>query len=297
VQGTTYYIAIDGKNGARGSIYLGWSLSPQPGDATLLAAGDIGRCDSTADDSTGSLLGQYPSATVAALGDIAYENATTAEVACFDRAWGGAKSRIRPSLGDHDYGTAGAAPYFAYFGATAGAAGAGYYSYDLGPWHVVALNTNCAKVGGCSAGSPEEKWLRADLRAHRNRCILAYAHEPLFSSAEGGDADVKPFWDALSAYGADVVLDGDKHLYERFAPQTPSGAADQSNGIREFIVGTGGAVPFATPPGRAANSESLNTGTYGVLKLVLHRDGYDWQFLPAAGASFTDSGHGTCGTR
>ena len=292
-EGVTYYIAVDGKNGARGSIYLGWWLAREPPDATLLAAGDIGRCDSTNDEATGALLGQYPSATVAALGDIAYENGTTAELGCFDRAWGAAKARIRPVPGDHDYGTAGAAPYFSYFGAAAGAPGSGYYSYELGAWHVVALNTNCDQIGGCGVGSPQERWLRADLRAHRSQCTLAYSADPLFASAGGGNAAIKPLWQALYDNGTDVVVAGDSHYYERFAPQTPSGVADP-NGIREFIAGTGGGTLFGTPLSRAANSEFVQTGTYGVMRLTLHADGYGWTFLPVAGSTFTDSGIGEC---
>ena len=291
-QGQTYYIAVDGKAGARGSVYLGWSLTPPAGDETLLAAGDIGRCDSTFDDATGAMFDQFPTSPVAALGDIAYENGTAAEVQCFDRAWGKAKSRIRPVPGDHDYGTPGAAPYFAYFGASAGATGKGYYSYELGRWHIVALNANCAEVGGCGVGSPQEQWLRNDLRAQRSRCILAYASDPLFASVGGQEAALAPLWQALAAYGADVVLGGDRHYYERFGPQTPSGTAS-STGIREFIVGTGGAPLLATPSTRAANSELIGV-SYGLLRLVLHPDSYDWQFLPAAGGTFTDAGHGDC---
>jgi hypothetical protein len=291
-QGRTYWIAVDGKGGARGSIYLGWTLAPSPGDTTLLAAGDIGRCDSTNDDATGAMLGQFPTSTVAALGDIAYENGTTAELGCFDRAWGAAKSRIRPVPGDHDYGTAGAAPYFAYFGASAGASGAGYYSYELGQWHIVALNANCAQAGGCGAGSPQEQWLRTDLRANRSRCTLAYTSDPRFASSGGPETALAPLWQALAAYGADVMLGGDRHYYERFAPQTAAGVADPT-GIREFIVGTGGAPLLSMPPSLAANSERIGI-SYGLLRLVLHPDSYDWQFLPAPGGTFTDGGHGDC---
>jgi hypothetical protein len=298
-QGTWYYIAVDGRAApgaapARGSIYLDWWLSPPPGDATLMAAGDISRCDGTADEATASILGQYPSATVAAVGDLAYENGSTAEYGCYDSSWGAAKSRTRPVPGDHDYGTPGAAPYFSYFGAAAGAVGKGYYSYELGGWHVIALNSNCDQVGGCGVGSAEEVWLRNDLRAHRNSCILTYMQSALYASSGQSDPTVKPFWQALYENGADVIIDGDSHYYERFAPQDPNGAANTTNGISEFIVGTGGAVLFPTPTGRLPNSQILNATTYGVLRLVLHTTGYDWQFMPAAGGTLTDSGRGTC---
>ena len=297
--GTIYYIAVDGHADpggapARGSIFLDWWLSSPPGDATLLAAGSISRCDAANDEATGALLGQYPDATVAALGDLTNVAGTAAEFGCYDQSWGAAKSRTRPVPGNQDYGTAGAAPYYSYFGAQAGAQGLGYYSYDLGGWHVVALNTNCSQVGGCGAGSPEEQWLRQDLRANANSCTVAYMHDSLFTSSGQPATAVQPLWQALYDNGADLVLSGDSHYYERFAPQTPAGAADSTKGIAEFIVGTGGAALTSLPSTRAANSQVVNASSYGVLKLLLHPSGYEWQFLPAGGSTFTDTGRGAC---
>jgi len=189
----------------------------------------------------------------------------------------------------------GAAYYFSYFGAAAGDPKTGYYSYELGSWHIVALNSECEAIGGCDTGSTQEKWLRADLAAHPAACTLAYFHKPLFSSGgkHGDDPSVKPLWQALYDANADVVIGGHDHDYERFAPQDPDGEADAKRGIREFVAGTGGKNhrPFETPH---ANSEVRDATAFGVLKLTLKRDGYDWQFLPEAGKTFTDSGSGTC---
>jgi 3',5'-cyclic AMP phosphodiesterase CpdA len=188
-----------------------------------------------------------------------------------------------------------AAGYFGYFGAVAGDPAQGWYSYDIGSWHVVVLNSNCARVGGCIAGSPQEQWLQADLAAHPAACTLAYWHHPRWSSGtnHGSNASVDAFWRDLYAAGVEVVLNGHEHNYERFAPQTPDGAADPESGIREFVVGTGGRSHY---PMAAAlpNSDVRNTDTFGVLALTLHADGYDWEFVPEAGQSFTDSGSGTC---
>jgi hypothetical protein len=271
--------------------------TPTPGsgvDATLIAAGDIAFCGSSGDEATAALLDTL-SGTVITLGDNVYESATTAEFAqCYDPTWGRAKARTHPATGNHEYASGNAAGYYAYFGAAAGDAAMGYYSYDVGSWHVIALNAQCAFVGGCGAGSPQEQWLRADLQAHPAACTLAYWHQPRFSSGEHGNhTTYQPFWQALYEAGADVVLNGHDHDYERFSPQTPSGALDSSAGIREFVSGTGGKsqYPILIP---IANSEAQNSDTYGVLKLTLHATSYDWQFVPVAGATFTDSGSGSC---
>ena len=200
-----------------------------------------------------------------------------------------------PSPGNHEFHSSSAAPYFDYFGANAGDPKTGYYSYDLGAWHVIVLNSECVEVGGCQAGSAEEKWLRADLSAHPAACTISYWHKPLFSSGakHGNDPEIKPFWKDLYQSKATLVVNGHDHDYERFAPQDPDGRADSGRGIREFVVGTGGKShrPFATP---LATSEVRNADTYGVLKLTLHPHGYDWEFLPEAGKSFRDSGTGIC---
>jgi hypothetical protein len=166
----------------------------------------------------------------------------------------------------------------------------GYYSYNLGTWHIIALNSEV----GYTASSAQVQWLRADLAANQNVCTLAYWHHPRFSSGQHGNiARSQPFWDALYEYGADVVLNGHDHTYERFAPQNPNGQADANRGIREFVVGTGGAglYPFPTIQ---PNSQVRNNTTYGVLKLTLHSTSYDWQFVPIAGQTFTDSGSSNC---
>jgi 3',5'-cyclic AMP phosphodiesterase CpdA len=205
-------------------------------------------------------------------------------------------ARTRPAPGNHEYYTSGASGYFGYFGSAAGDSSLGYYSYDLGQWHVVVLNTNDqCKYVSCSAGSEQEKWLQADLAAHPAQCTLAYFHYPLFTSGNyaPGISTVRPLWDDLYSGGADVVLNGHDHLYERFAPQTPSGAEDQARGIREFVVGTGGAEHYGIKAVQP-HSEVRNTDTFGVLKLTLHASSYDWQFVPEANKTFTDSGSTSC---
>ena len=204
------------------------------------------------------------------------------------------KERTKPSPGNHEYETPGASGYFNYFGAAAGDPEEGYYSYDLGSWHVISLNSNCSSVpGGCAAGSPQEQWLKADLAAHSNTCTLAYWHHPRFSSGvHGDDTSVAPFWDALYLAGADVVLNGHDHDYERFAPQNPSGQADPAQGIREFVVGTGGAE-LRNFSRIKPNSEAQVEQKNGVIKMTLRPDGYDWQFLTAS-AGMAESGTGQC---
>ncbi len=289
------------------------ALAPTPGapaaaapasDAVLIAAGDIASCLSSGGEATAQLVAATlapaasagVSGTVATLGDNVYERSSGEEFAtCFTPSWGAFKDRIRPAPGNHEYLTPGAQGYFDYFGAAAGTLGQGYYSYDLGAWHIVALNSQCWDVGGCGAASPQSQWLKADLAAHPAPCTLAYWHVPRFSSGFHGDSTlVQAFWDELYAAGADVVLNGHDHDYERFAPQDPQGKADPARGIREFVVGTGGRSHYPFPAGPHPNTEARNASTYGVLKLTLHSSGYDWEFVPVAGQTFTDSGSGTC---
>lgn len=263
-------------------------------DVTLVAAGDIASCPSSGDEATASLLDGIKG-TVATLGDNVYYSGTAAEFRdCYAPSWGRHKSRTQPAPGNHDYQTRGSTGYFAYFGAAAGDPAKGYYSYDLGTWHIVVVNSNCSAVGGCTTGSAQERWVRADLAANRTRCALAYWHHPRFSSGpHGSDPMMRPIWQALYDQGADVVLSGHDHDYERFAPQTPGGTADSRRGIREFVVGTGGAshYPVMTPVG---NSQVRNGDTYGVLKLTLKPAAYQWQFVPEAGKTFSDAGSGSC---
>lgn len=260
----------------------------------LVGAGDIAGCSSEGDEATAALLDGIDG-TVFTVGDNVYESGTDAEFEeCYQPSWGRHKARTYPSPGNHEYYTANASGYFHYFGAAAGEPGEGYYSYDLGEWHVVALNGMCENVGGCEADSPMVRWLEEDLSANPKTCTLAYWHHPLFSSGyNGNQPKMKPTWDTLYAANVDVVVNGHDHSYERFAPQDPNGVADSERGIREFVVGTGGINlrPFETIE---PNSEVRNADAYGVLKLTLRSTSYDWEFVPVAGETFTDSDSGEC---
>jgi hypothetical protein len=266
-------------------------------DPVFVGAGDIASCNSEGDEATTNLLDTIPG-TVYTTGDNAYDSGTALEFEnCYNPSWGRHKARTRPAVGNHEYySTTNASGYFGYFGAAAGDPSKGYYSYNLGEWHMVALNSMCEKVGGCGATSPMVKWLEQDLVANPKTCTLAYFHHPLFSSgsSHGGNSKMKPSWEVLYAADADVVLNGHVHNYERFAPQTPSGVADPAQGIREFVVGTGGKSlnSFVSP---VANSEVRDASTYGVLKLTLHPTSYDWQFVRAPNATIIgDTGSASC---
>jgi hypothetical protein len=213
---------------------------------------------------------------------------------CYQPTWGQFKARTKPAPGNHEYRLdRTAAGYFAYWGAIAGNPAQGWYSYDLGGWHVVSLNSNCAYIGGCQAGSPEETWLRADLAAHPTTCTLAYWHHARFSGGEVlSDMGMQPLWQALYDNNADLILVGHAHNYQRFAPQDASGVADPARGLREFVVGTGGRSFHGVAA--TANTEVMNNTTWGVLKLTLRNNGYDWKFIPVAGQTFTDSGTQAC---
>jgi acid phosphatase type 7 len=263
--------------------------------AVLLAAGDIAGCPDTAGaESTAQLLDGMAHDVVAPLGDQVYEDGTASEFAnCYAPTWGRHKAESRPAVGNHEYNTASAAPYFTYFGAAAGDPSKGYYSYDLGTWHVVVLNSNCTFVS-CSSTSAQADWLRSDLQANPSTCTLAYWHHPLFNSSwTGPAADVAPLWRILDDGGAELVLNGHAHDYERFARQDYTGAAS-SSGMREFIVGTGGAEPHFFTATFAANSDAHSDAGFGILKLTLRGTGYGWDFVPAAGGSFSDSGSAAC---
>src|SRR6266566_8896724 len=259
----------------------------------FIGAGNIARCDRTNDEATALLLDAYPDATVFAAGDNMNGNGSlTNFTTCYGPSWGRHKARTRPAAGEKEYKTSGAAGYFSYFGAAAGDSGKYYYSYDLGAWHIMVLNDNISMA----AGSPQEQWLRAELAANTKKCTLAYWHHPRFSSTGTNNlTSVKPLWDALYAYHADVVLDAHYNNYERFAPQSPTGVADP-NGMREFIVGTGG-QDLQKPGGAKPNSQVRNGTTYGVLLLTLDTLSYSWQFVPIAGQTFTDTGSTDCHTR
>ena len=278
----------------------GYAISKAPSPSSepssvLIGAGDIADCtDLSGAEATAKLLEQN-TGTVMAVGDLAYPDGSKENFDCYDKTWGRVKARTRPAVGNHEFHSTGATFYFKYFGAAAGDAKEGYYSYELGTWHIVVLNSECAEVGGCNAGSRQEKWLRGDLAAHPVACTLAYWHKPLFSSGgkHGDDPEIKPLWRALYEANADVVVNGHDHDYERFAPQDADAKADAQRGIREFVAGTGGKNhrPFADPH---ANSEVRNADAFGVLKLTLKPGGYDWQFIPEPGKNFTDAGSGVC---
>jgi len=266
-------------------------------DPVLVGAGDIASCDDLTGAYATAKLIEKISGTVFAVGDLAYPNGSDEDFAkCYQPTWGRFKDRTRPAPGNHEYHSGGASAYNRYFGATAGDPEKGYYSYDLGTWHILALNSECAHVGGCDAASPEGMWLREDLAQHPAGCTLAYFHKPLFSSggAHGNNLLMKPLWDALYHAGADLVINGHDHNYERFAPQDPGGKADPKHGIREFVVGSGGKNSHRAVGPAEPNSEVRNGDTFGVLKLTLHAKSYDWEFVPEAGKTFTDSGTGAC---
>ena len=307
------YVAVEGQR----SRVVDVTLRP-PGGPVVAAAGDIAcdpsnfyfnegrgmanRCHQRA---TSDLLVNAGLKAVLPLGDLQYYcGAQAAFMASYDPSWGRVKPITHPTPGNHDYqpsGGYGCAPpcgqgYFAYWGPAAGDPSRGYYSFDLGSWHLVSVNSNCEAIGGCGAGSPQERWLRADLAGHaRARCTLAYWHRPPFSSrvTPTGAPKTLALLQDLYDSGAEVLLNGDEHHYERFAPQTPKGAADPARGIREFVVGTGGEDlrPFGTP---VANGEVRRDDTFGVLELALRPASYSWQFVPEAGGSFTDSGSSPC---
>jgi uncharacterized protein YjdB len=277
--------------GQSGTSAITVTAQPPPGTGVVfVGAGDISDCGNDNDEATAKLLDAIPG-TVFTLGDNVYSSGTDAQYSqCFDPTWGRHKARTKPSPGNHDYNTSGATGYYNYWGSLAGPASRGYYSYDLGDWHIISLNSEVS----VNAGSAEEQWLRADLAASTKKCTLAYWHKPRFSSGtHGSSTTYTALWQALYDFNADVVLAGHDHNYQRFAPQTPDGVADPARGIREFVAGTGGEshYVFSTP---IANTEAYNTDTFGVLKLTLNAGSYTWEFIPVAGRTYRDSGSGSC---
>lgn len=306
--------ASDGALTASDELTVTVQAAPSPPPApvdepgvTVVAAGDIACSPSSAyfngGSGTGDLCRQASTAEVAeglgadavlALGDLQYETGTFENfMGSYDLSWGRLKGITYPVPGNHEYRVPGAAGYYRYFGPRAGDPARGYYSFDLGGWHVVALNSNCAAVGGCTAGSPQERWLRADLAANPARCTLAYWHHPRFSSGKHGDNPATAdLWAALTDAGAEFVLGGHDHHYERFAPQSAAGVADP-RGLRQFLVGTGGKDHYAVATVKPS-SEVREGGTHGVLELKLGAESYTWRFVPAAGGTFTDAGSAAC---
>jgi len=269
------------------------SMPPTPPTVTLLAVGDIGSCDGLADESVAALAVDLIGATqgvVALLGDTVYPKGTTAEFdACFDPAWQPIFSRLRPVPGNHEYETPAATGYFDEFAnLLPGDRGAGWYAYQHGDWLILALNSNCEAIGGCGPDSPQYRWLAERLAADNSNCVLAYWHHPRYSSGRHGSDDLtEPLWSLLADAGADLVLSGHDHTYERFAP---------IDGIRQFVVGTGGRslYPFEGEP--LPQTEARADDTYGLLQLSLEPGGYAWRFVPATdvGGSFTDVGDAAC---
>ena len=274
----------------------------------LAAAGDIA-CDAAAASFAGGagtatechqvsvsnaiLAGNYDA--VLALGDLQYNGGTASQFAgSYDPTWGRLKAITHPAVGNHEYGSSQAAPYFQYFGAAAGDPAKGYYSYDLGAWHLIAINSNCSQVGGCGAGSPQEAWLRSDLAAHPGGCTLAYWHHPRFSSGQhGNDTAYSAIWSDLYLAGAELVLNGHEHDYERFAPQTDTAMRNDATGIREFVVGTGGKNHYGFKTIQA-NSEVRDATSFGFLELTLSADAYTWKFVSDTPGGLNDTGSGTC---
>jgi acid phosphatase type 7 len=230
------------------------------------------------------------------VGDNVYPDGRAVEFAnCYAPSWGRFKQRTRPSPGNHDYHTSAAAAYFAYFGPVAGKPGQGWYAYDLGTWRIYALNSNCPEIGGCGTTSAQYAWLQADLAANARRCVAAYWHHPRFSSGPHGPSTrMSSILQRLYDAGADVVLAGHDHLYERFAPMTPTGAADATRGIRHFTAGMGGAPLYEPESTAAPNSQLIEADTHGVLKLTLGWSAYEWEFVAANGDTFTDRGNAGC---
>ncbi len=261
----------------------------EPDDAIFVGAGDIARCTLDGHAITAALLDDIEG-TVFTTGDNVYDNGTTSEFAnCYDSEWGRHKARTRPTAGNHDYNTTGAAPYYAYFGDLAGPAGRGYYSYDVGAWHVIALNSNVSS----GATSAQIQWLREDLAANETKCAVALWHHPVFSSGyHGNNSKMAELWRVLDSAGVDLALVGHDHNYERFAPQDYQGNANP-NGIRQIVIGTGGTNlrPFETI---RANSEVRDASTWGVLKLTLRAASYEWEFVAEPGKTFSDVGSTEC---
>ena len=276
------------------------TITPAPAPAVLIGAGDIALCGDApqyqGDDRTAaiiqSLIKEAPDAAVMVIGDAAYGDGTRAEFKnCFGPTWGQFKDRIHPALGNHEYMTDNAAPYFEYFGAAAGPVGLGYYSYDLGDWHIVVLNANCDQIA-CTPESQQVQWLRADLQNSGKQCTLAYWHQPRWSSGLTGGGFAATLWKTAVEMGVDVVVNGHDHDYERLAPMDASGAADP-RGAREFVVGTGGGE--LRDWGKInPNSEVRYNGVHGVIKFTLFPGTYQWDFIPAEDASMTDAGAGDC---
>jgi len=272
------------------------TVTPAGSTVVLAGAANVSSCGTTRDEATATLLDAIPGSVVL-VGSGAYPDGTaTAYADCYGPSWGRHKARTYPTPGNQDYNGGGASGYFSYFGAAAGDPSKGYYSFDLGDWHVIVLNTGNSAVVPYAAGSAQELWLQADLAANTKRCTLGVLHNTrFFSSGTAGwfsSSAAKALWNDLYAAGADMVLSGRLYQYERMAPQDPNGVRDDVRGIRQFNVGIGGYA--ATLPTYIAPNSEVVSAAYGVLKLTLAPDSYTWEFVPIPGSTFTDSGSGVC---
>jgi len=308
--GMTYTYRVRARDAAGNRSKLSAkAVATASSEVVVAAAGDIA-CDpsdpnyhsgagtSTAcrQRSTSNLLVNGNFDAVLALGDLQYNSGSlSAFNQVYDPSWGRVKSITYPVVGNHEYGQSNASGYFQYFGSRAGPAGKGWYSFDLGGWHIVALNSECDQIGGCTTGSPEEKWLRNDLATHPAACTIAMWHKGRYSSGHDGDNTfMQAMWADLSNAGVEILLSGHSHDYERFAPQDASGHLDNAHGVRQFIVGTGGAFFTGLGTSFDPNSQAHQNNTYGVLQLTLRSGAYDWKFLPEAGKTYSDSGTTSC---
>lgn len=258
-----------------------------------MGAGDIALCvpgaSPPAAELTARLLDRLPG-TIFTAGDNSYVTGSAAEFHdCYEPTWGRHKSRTRPVPGNHEYLSPNAAPYFDYFGTNAGPAGLGYYSYTVGPWRVLALNSEVAM----SPGSPQSQWIQAELTTGQHACTLAIFHRPLFSSGTLRDnSDTRDLWRLLYDHGVEVIINGHDHIYERFAPQDPDGRPDPTRGVRAFVVGTGGVTTY--PPATMRANSEVAFAAHGVIAFTLRERDYQWEFIPVDGMSLRDAGSGVC---
>jgi hypothetical protein len=306
----TYTYRVRARDGAGNQSKISRKLVATASSAVVVAAAGDVACDpsdSNYHNGTGTstacrqlytsnLLVNGDFDAVLALGDLQYNSASLDDFSeVYDPTWGRVKSITYPVVGNHEYGQSGASGYFQYFGSRAGPVGKGYYSFDLGSWHIVAVNSECDRIGGCGTGSPEETWLRNDLAAHPAECTIAMWHKGRYSSGHDGDNTfMQPMWADLYRAGVEILLSGHSHDYERFAPQDEGGHLDNTKGVRQFIVGTGGAFFTGLGTSFDDNSQAHQNNTYGVLQLTLRSGAYDWKFLPESGKTYTDSGTTSC---
>lgn len=275
---------------------------PPPATAvTLVAAGNISKCTNQNDEITAQIIDTMTTATVLVVGNAANPGGLPGDYTnCYDPTWGRFKARTYGVIGNHDYDSLpNGDGFFGYFGQRGGQAGKGFYSFDVGAWHVIVLNTENATAVPYAAGSEQQTWLAGDLAANAGKkcTMVAFRRTRYYSSATPGGSELTSLaslWSRFAAGGVDVVINSGQYFYERMAPMSATGVRDDASGMRQFNVGTGGeSLVSSLPTGVSANSEKLGRD-YGVLRLTLRADSYDWRFVSAVGGSFTDSGTGTC---